>query len=704
MDKKTVFNLKSCMFYIYLIIYSCFLLSLNNVNCINNNNYKNFLDIISNNSNIYLKSKSDPINKYYTLFTSLSLKIKKKARLSVKKNLTTKNKSFLTNNELNSNNYNNLLAYFNHEKEEIILTNTKEVNYKLIAKVNYIKSINNSEGWNKLHIKTYNDKEGVVNSLLQCYTAGYLEGFISFDDISNYFNNIHVFFRDYSKESLDNLYKIYDLVYNSLIKKLESPEFLNDLEKKTQQEKEQWNYYFCILMQLDGLVNGYNSNIEDNNIQNLKKKLSLLDFLLINSEGNYGDIKSVIEMSDIKKYDLADNIDFSSKETLEKVFNTSDINKIWRNMLKHSHCSVIVKLVKDMNGKYDIFAGHDTWSSYAELVRTLKTYDFAFDSEFYKNHENTSDYAIQDPLIINQRKRISFSSYPGVLFSGDDFYVLDSNIVLLQTTLNVLNQYRYQKLIDFENYVPEFMRLMAINYTATSGKNWADLYKSSKNSLYITQWIVVDYKELEKVNNLNNNLDSDFNNLKNIAFLLEEIPRNIFVKDVTKELFKNTYLGSFNLPAFSESLEILGYNKLRFNLDNPDINDRGFILKNINSSIIDSNSFALAISHNRYNTSSVGNFINDPSIRDPSKAMMARYDLTDDTSDNYFGGIDYKFVNSELVKNLEFKAKLGPTYNEDIKPFEFHFKGQDVVNKKYYLGIPKKIKFSEILFGPINIE
>lgn len=595
-----------------------------------------------------------------------------------------KTKLFLKDISLLNKSSTEFFAVYSLDNDSITITSDPKLenNHKVIAQATYLSDIS-QVGWRRLHIKTLNDEDCYLNSLLQCYTSGYLEGAITHTEIYQYHVNAQSFLQDLSKESFKRLHDIYEIMYESIVHKINNDEISKITDTK---ERARWNYYLCIISQLDGLYAGYNSNYEADTPDNISKRLTIVDFLILNSSGNFGDIKSIIDISDSSKYKVDETTDFSSKENLEKLFGETDIISIYKKLLKNSHCSVIAKLIKQQNGEYDIISGHDTWSSYSELIRTLKTYNYEFDSKC----KNKNDTLIPKP------KKISMSSYPGVLFSGDDFYVLESGLTLLQTTLNVLDRFKYYNLIDFSNYIPEFIRLMTINFLSNTGEEWVENYKDSKNHLYITQWVIVDYNQLSIYNA--NPLDS---NKKGVIHVLEEVPNEVFIEDISEKFFVDGYFGSFNYPYFDKSFQILGYSKfqsLKEKRNDPWINSRQFILEKLHTRIYDIESFIKIISYNGYKNPS-NDFEDDPSLNDPSNGMMARYDLFE--IPEYFGGIDYKVLNHEYSKELKFEAKLGPTTSNPHLPVLVLDIPEHNWRKKYFQGIPTRIDFNQITFKPL---
>jgi hypothetical protein len=66
-------------------------------------------------------------------------------------------------------------------------------------------------------------------------------------------------------------------------------------------------------------------------------------------------------------------------------------------------CSALIKLLPDMS---DIFIAQETWTSFGSMLRVYKLYDFP--------------YTLGDGTKARvAAQRVSFSSYPGVLNSGD---------------------------------------------------------------------------------------------------------------------------------------------------------------------------------------------------------------------------------------------------------------------------------------------
>lgn len=71
----------------------------------------------------------------------------------------------------------------------------------------------------------------------------------------------------------------------------------------------------------------------------------------------------------------------------------------------------------------DLFVGHTTWDEYIELTRLWKHYAFGFHGPHVQCTPSSSSSSAAPAGFMRE---FSFSGYPGVIASTDDFYILDS--------------------------------------------------------------------------------------------------------------------------------------------------------------------------------------------------------------------------------------------------------------------------------------
>ena len=83
-------------------------------------------------------------------------------------------------------------------------------------------------------------------------------------------------------------------------------------------------------------------------------------------------------------------------------------------IISNSHSSALIKLSDDFS---DLWFGHNPWITYLTMIRIFKEYRFISNKGKEKGKINI------------------FSSYPGALSSIDDFYFLDSNLLVMETTI-----------------------------------------------------------------------------------------------------------------------------------------------------------------------------------------------------------------------------------------------------------------------------
>jgi len=76
-------------------------------------------------------------------------------------------------------------------------------------------------------------------------------------------------------------------------------------------------------------------------------------------------------------------------------------------------CSAIIKVLP---GNSDLLVGHDTWTSFANMLRIFKHYQLRY------------QVSAADASIVPGHT-LTFPSYPGRLYSGDDYYLMSSGLV-----------------------------------------------------------------------------------------------------------------------------------------------------------------------------------------------------------------------------------------------------------------------------------
>lgn len=125
-------------------------------------------------------------------------------------------------------------------------------------------------------------------------------------------------------------------------------------------------------------------------------------------------------------------------EEFEQMFAPQQLNKDWRiNKIGRRHmvasCSALIKVLPETS---DIYTSHVTWNGYESMIRILKKYSLEV--------HQTAD---EDSALIPGHS-MSFSSYPGLLYSGDDFTVISSGLVSMETTIGNNSKFFY----DYSNY------------------------------------------------------------------------------------------------------------------------------------------------------------------------------------------------------------------------------------------------------------
>lgn len=452
------------------------------------------------------------------------------------------------------------------------------------------------QGWDSITIGTSKDFKDGD----QAYAAGYLEGALTRERIWDFWT------QNYQRK---------DLVYNFMRKQ---DAYLRQRAKSadpnSSDPEHEYNVHVGLtLRQLDGITQGYNDHSPTD------EQLSVLDFWLMNNDGDILDIERAVGVDGVSLIE-----DMSRSELVSFI----SIN---------GHCSALIKKTDN-----ELWGAHTTWSDYSEMLRMFKHYQFAF------NHHAT----------VSQKN--SFSSYPGFISSTDDFYLMDSNIVVIETTLNILNDELY-KHVSSDSTVMAWVRTMVANRLAKTGKQWTELFSKYNSGTYNNQWMVIDYNKYQKGMAT---LEPE------TFFVLEQIPGFIKCEDKSSVLNDSGYWASYNRPFFQEINEKSMYKHYtakhgeEFSYEHC---PRAQIFKRDQGKVNSVDGLKALMQYNDY--------LHDPLSKGcPGNAIASRFDLAPapgamcDLYGIANGATDSKITNSEMSKQLTCLTRCGPTHDNADTP------------------------------------
>ena len=293
-------------------------------------------------------------------------------------------------------------------------------------------------------------------------------------------------------------------------------------------------------------------------------------------------------------------------------FKNMTIEEIRTYTAMHTHCSALVKVANDLS---DIWMGHNTWTTYGTMIRTFKEYRFVSNNQTEKS------------------KVVVFSSYPGSLSSVDDFYYLDSKLVVMETTNTNFNDSLYD-LLKPETLLT-WVRVMVANRLASSAEDWINIYKRENSGTYNNQFQVLDI----------NKIDLAKGKIGEKAFMIiEQLPEFTESGDLTPYLSKG-YWPSYNIPYFKNIYEKSGY--IETIEQNPSLydsydysgSDRPKIFRRDQTNVNSLEDFKKIMRYNNYEE-------DECSKQNAASTIAARYDLnTKGIGKAYcYGAIDVKFI------------------------------------------------------------
>ncbi|KAM7050690.1 putative phospholipase B-like 2 isoform 2-T2 [Molossus nigricans] len=466
-------------------------------------------------------------------------------------------------------------------------------------------------GWALLELHT----NGHYNDSLQAYAAGLVEAAVSEELIYMHWMNTVVNYCGPFEYEADYCEKLKSFLEANL-------EWVQK-EVELNKDSAYWHQVRLTLLQLKGLEDSYQGSV---NFPTGKFTIKPLGFLLLQLSGDL--------------------------EDLELALNKTKA----RHTLGAGSCSALIKLLP---GHRDLLVAHNTWNSYQNMLRIIKKYWFQF-------REGPQEHSPLAP-----GNKVVFSSYPGTIFSCDDFYVLGSGLVTLETTIGNRNPALW-KYVQPQQCVMEWVRNVVANRLASSGDTWAETFKRFNSGTYNNQWMIVDYKAF---------VPGGPSPGSRVLTVLEQIPGMVVVADKTSELYKKGYWASYNIPSFDVVFNTSGLQALVARYGDwfsYDKNPRAQIFQRNQSLVQDMDSMIQLM---RYN-----DFLHDPLSLcracspqpNGENAISARSDLNPANGSYPFealqqrshGGIDVKVTSMALAHALSLVAASGPTWDQ-VPPFQW---------------------------------
>jgi hypothetical protein len=349
-----------------------------------------------------------------------------------------------------------------------------------LATANYTNRINET-GWAFLDLAT----NGEWPDKVQAFGAGYIEGYLTSELLYMHYQNT-VVGRCEGKEAVCG--KVADWLDRN-------HKWIRTKIKKDGKRSRYWHQVSLFYDQLVGITEGYSA-----------------------AQKAKGDLRG----GEITIEDIFTMNAFGDMEDLEPAVTGS---KIPRVLTGEGHCSALIRLLP---GNTDLLAAHDTWTSYQSMLRILKRYDIPF-KQSLKSTKLVPGHTM------------AFSSYPGLIYSGDDFTVISSGLTTLETTIGNSNASLWPLVVP--ESVLEGIRSVVANRLATNGQEWTSLFESHNSGTYNNQWMVVDYNQFRP---------GWVKQGPGLLWVLEQLPGFVRSEDLTSVLTGRGFWPSYNSPYFPD--------------------------------------------------------------------------------------------------------------------------------------------------------
>ncbi|XP_066530460.1 phospholipase B-like 1 [Hoplias malabaricus] len=472
-----------------------------------------------------------------------------------------------------------------------------------------------STGWGVLEIRAGYGKKPQLDEITY-FLAGYLEGFLCAQQMYDHYANIYPqILRDPKVlPALKEFMAKQDAWSRQQVKLNKSSDPL-------------WKHTGFILAQMDGLQAG----AADWAKRMGKKPLSLFEIQFLNAAGDMLDLVPAL-VPGVKVY---------RKPYMEPPMG---------------HCSALIKVLP---GYENLLFAHSTWYTYAATMRIFKHWDF----KISEPHTATG--------------KLSFSSYPGTLVSLDDFYLLGSGLMMIQTTNSIFNNSLYSYITP--STLLAWQRVRLAHALAHNGIEWAKIFTRFNSGTYNNQYMVLDTSKVSLGSSIEDGA----------LIIVEQIPGLVEYSDQTQTL-RRGYWPSYNVPFHQKIYSLSGYEKMWRDYGNVfsyDLCPRAMIFRRDQGNVTDLASLKHIMRYNDYK--------HDPySKGDPCNSICCRNDLLKDHA-SPDGCDDTKVADILMAQKFVSEALNGPTTEGGLPPFSW-----DQFNSTVHQGLPPIYNYTFIKMQP----
>ncbi|KAG2499896.1 hypothetical protein HYH03_002184 [Edaphochlamys debaryana] len=520
------------------------------------------------------------------------------------------------------------------------------------AHATFVDGASTLSGFGKLRVVTgagYSDLD-------QAYGAGFVEGYLTAPRIYDHHYNLKRYFIEVLNETVNR---------EAAIDWLEQQDaWVTERLASADPEDPYWRVLGLVQAQFAGLVDGYQRAAREEAAENKARRsggarrlleggteqladdvragwLDRRELMFLNSNGDVYDIMDAIEAGFGPDGTGNGNGDGqpSGAQSRRRWPRTADIDEDPERMaLKlglQGKCSAIIKVTGDLG---ELLLGHSTHDSFTAMTRIYKHYDFA---------------AMQEPAAAAQQ--VSFSSYPGELFSDDDFYLLSSGLYVTETTNHIYNDEVFRAMSP--ECVLSWQRLRLANWMAASGTQWINFFTKLNSGTYNNQYMIVDVNRFVPHQELQPGL----------LWVLEQLPGMIKAADMTDELVRG-YWPSYNVAYFPEIYEAAGYPNMIDRLVEEGAKKHAFSIRLLKyqiaprAAIFRRDQGAVSDLEGLKRLMRYNDFKSDPYAEgNPVGAVCGRGDLAKGDAAMAKGCYDSKVTTASMLKRMEADVVAGPT-------------------------------------------